>query len=124
MKTLIFKSIVILVIIVSTSYYLYYLNTGKPLIDEIPSIDISTIVKSTRIIDYAVKQSPTNKNSVYKWIDENGKTHYSSEALNDKNATEVAIDISPNFVREFEAKAMHDAKEVQTLVDERDKKIE
>lgn len=167
MKTLIFKSILIVGIALGIANYVFYLNSGKMLIDGLSSIELSSMLPSKSDIRNAVsvaKEIPSdvassfdnnddNEQAVYKWIDANGKVHYSSKPPEETtNAREVAIDPNQNIVQRVDTKPkvenksaptiaptsldiqtyspetieklVNDAKEVQTLMNERTRKIE
>lgn len=142
MKSLIIKCIVMILLALGVSNYLIYIKTGKlPFsLDKIPSI-------STPSFNDAPSFISGRKEQAYKWTDENGVTHYSSEAPKEVNNQAQIIEVDPdtNLVQglrmDKEAaptglptgsvynpknvkKLMDDAKAVQEKMNERSKQLE
>ncbi len=167
MKTLIFKSILILGIVLGIVNYMLYLHTGKMMIGELANIDISSVLPSKSELSIMANDIPADivstfegvvddQQAVYKWTDANGKIHYSSEPPDNTLITEtVVIDPNQNIVKRIETQPkeeraagepsvsveptaldiqtykpetietlIKDAKEVQTLMNERTQRLE
>ena len=93
MKTLIFKAVLMIGIMVGISNYLMYLSTGKSpfSFDSLsfgkPSVDASASKLKNLM--------PAGKDQAYKWTDENGTVHYSSEPPSHHQKAEL-IEVNPD----------------------------
>jgi len=142
MKKMIFKALFMLLVVTGLSNYLIYLNTGQApftidsfKLDNISAPDLGNL-------------APQGDDTAYKWVDENGVTQYSSEPPPEHiRAQTLTIDPNTNLVAgtkpkeekkdppktpsgaalptgniykpETINKLMDDAKNVQTLLEDR-----
>ena len=73
MKKMIFKACLMVGIVIGISNYMMYIMTGQTPLSQLNTPDLSI---SSGLNEIKEKVSPTK---VYKWVDENGVTQYSSE---------------------------------------------
>jgi hypothetical protein len=92
MGKLVFKVVALLVITIGISHYGMYLMTGQSPLSgmsfstpELPKLSAPSLPKAT--------------DTAYKWTDENGVTHYSSEAPEHVQAKTIAVDPNTNIVQ-------------------------
>lgn len=87
MKKLIFKCIFVVVVALGASNYMMYIMTGKlPFSkDSLPSFDSPSMPSFSEA-----------KTTAYKWTDENGVTHYSSEPPPDPAKLAEKMEVDPN----------------------------
>lgn len=157
MKTLIFKSLLVVGIILGIANYFLYLKTGTPPINSLPKVDLSSYLPDTTSVKDVISSTSSSKEKVYQWTDENGKTHYSTQLPSDQiKAKEMLINPDVNVVKRLATatkestqhhstsraqhvdtpsanqahspdavnKLIEDAKQVQTLVNERNQQLE
>ncbi len=93
MKKLIIKSVMMIAIFIGISQYFVYIMTGKSPLDGLKAPEISL---STPDIKNAVTGG---KQTVYKWVDANGVTQYTSEAPPAQSATTMELDPNTNIVQ-------------------------
>lgn len=92
MKKLITKAILVVVIALGASNYMLYIMTGKTPFDS-NDMKIPDLSLSSPKLD---KINPLSGSStVYKWVDENGVTQYSSEPP-PENVQRKVLEIDPN----------------------------
>jgi len=142
--------------------YMIYLKTGTLPFSSLPDLSPSSLIPNkstvTNIVNKVSKEVPSNSEpgKVYKWTDEKGKVHYSTEPAQNTAVEEVKVNLDANIVKRFEVpkkeeaklpqnsaatsqenvpvsvnaydpetiqQLIKDAKEVQTLMDERNEKI-
>ncbi len=100
MKKLIFKCTVMVVIFIGISNYGLYLTTGK-----VPSFKSMLPDLSFNTPDVSELTPSFNKDTVYKWVDENGVTQYSSEPPPEQAKAEVmTLDPNTNVIQGLELK--------------------
>ncbi|WNO10357.1 DUF4124 domain-containing protein [Teredinibacter sp. KSP-S5-2] len=151
MKKLIFKVVVMVAVMVGISNYMLYLITGKSPFSasnfKVP--DVSSVSSEIK------KANPMgNKETAYKWTDENGVVHYSSEPPPEQIAEKMEVNPDTNLVQglrkeeeevpgpqsapapglnlpdgsiynpENIKKLVDDAKEIQNMMNERNKQME
>jgi len=92
MGKLIFKAVALLVITVGMSHYGMYLMTGKS-----PLSDFS--FSAPDIPSFSAPSLPQGRETAYKWTDENGVTHYSSEPPQNQQAKAIEVDPNTNLVQ-------------------------
>ncbi|WP_096084613.1 DUF4124 domain-containing protein [Agaribacterium haliotis] len=100
MKGLIIKVAMMLFIVIGISNYLIYIKTGKS-----PFADLGS---GLSFADLKVKAPslPAGKQKAYKWVDEHGVTHYSSEAPPEQMQAQVLeVDPQQNIIQGIEIKA-------------------
>lgn len=89
MAKMIFKMVVMLVVVVGVSNYALYIMTGKT---PFSANDLKMPDISAPSVDSLVNGGKT---TAYKWTDENGVVHYSSEPPPEKQQVEV-LEVDPN----------------------------
>jgi hypothetical protein len=98
MKTLIVKSIMMIIIIVAMVHYALYLRTGKlpwsGWQGETISLPTSLPILPTSLSN-AEDMLPSSKTRVYKWVDEQGVLNYSQEPP-PASITSKAMDVDAN----------------------------
>ncbi|SMF07382.1 protein of unknown function [Alteromonadaceae bacterium Bs31] len=91
MKKLIFKVLIAVVIMVGLSNYGLYLTTGKT---PFANMSFSSLFANTSLDDLK-PELPKGNDTAYKWTDENGLVHYSSEPPSDSE-TAKRLDVDPD----------------------------
>lgn len=99
MKGLIFKMIAMVVVMVGMSNYVLYIMTGRSPFDGFKLPSVSDAIPSS--ID-DITPSIGGKQTVYKWVDENGVTQYSSEPPPDQASTSLELDPNTNVIQAIE----------------------
>lgn len=89
MKKIIFKALFMVAIAIGGSNYLMYIMTGKSPMSLPDSFSLTGP-------DFS-KAIPAKQDKVYKWTDENGKTHFSSEPPPDTESASL-LEVDPNNV--------------------------
>lgn len=92
MKKLVTKAVLVVVIALGASNYMLYIMTGKTPFDS-SDMKVPDLSFSSPKLDDINPLSDSNK--VYKWVDENGVTQYSSEAPPESVKSKI-LDIDPN----------------------------
>ncbi len=99
MKTLIFKSLLLIAIAIGVANYVVYLNTGRGFIDEVPKLDLSSYLPNKNSVEKAMPRLPSGEEQVYKWVDDNGRVHYSTnKAEADVGSQAVDVDSTLTLV--------------------------
>ncbi len=93
MKKLVIKSLMMIAIFIGISQYFVYIMTGKSPLDELKAPEISLSTPDIKDVVTGGKQT------VYKWVDENGVTQYTSEAPPEQSATAMELDPNTNIVQ-------------------------
>lgn len=94
MKKLIIKCIVMVIVFMGVSQYFVYIMTGKSPLDNfnIPNLSLNK--------DSISNFASGGKQTVYKWVDENGVTQYSAEApAADQQVKTLELDPNMNIVQ-------------------------
>lgn len=109
MGKLVFKAIAMLVVTIGISHYGMYLMTGRS-----PLSDLS--FSKLELPSFSAPALPQGKETAYKWKDENGVTHYSSEAPQHLQSTTIEVDPNTNLVQatKLPEKPKEDSKEPAT----------
>ncbi|WP_221628264.1 DUF4124 domain-containing protein [Teredinibacter franksiae] len=139
MGKLVIKVVVMMGLMLGISNYMFYIMTGKS-----PFFDGSTSLSAPSLSDFT-PSLPVGKDTAYKWTDEKGVVHYSSEPPPDvtQQVKKLEVDPNTNLVQGLEAKPvvpeaneqpvantapmvpggaqqlLKDAKNVQKLLDDR-----
>ncbi len=96
MKKLIIKSILMICVFMGISQYFVYIMTGKSPLDGFKTPDLSFGSDD-------IKNAVTGgKQTVYKWVDENGVTQYTAEPPPEQAVTAVELDPNMNIVKGVE----------------------
>lgn len=111
MKTLIFKAVLMILIMVGISNYLMYIMTGKA---PFSFGDMSLNMPEASISELK-SHIPAGKEQAYKWTDANGTVHYSSEPPPENHAVElIHVDPNTNLVQGLRS----EPKKVETQVNQ------
>ncbi|TVZ39792.1 uncharacterized protein DUF4124 [Alteromonadaceae bacterium 2753L.S.0a.02] len=88
---LVIKLIVMVIVMLGISNYVLYIMTGKTPFssDSLPSIS------APKLSDLKPKL-PAGKDKVYKWTDDKGVVHYSSEAPQQTTEATETLEVDPN----------------------------
>lgn len=91
MKSLIIKCIIMVMLALGVSNYLIYIKTGKmPFsFDRFNAPSFSALPDVPKLIGGGKEQA-------YKWTDENGVTHYSSEPPQELGKQALLLEVDPN----------------------------
>lgn len=146
-KKLVIKATFMVLVFMGVSQYFVYIMTGKSPLEnfKMPSFSASDLKEDVSNLATGGKQT------VYKWVDENGVTQYTAEPPPDQAATSVELDPNANIIQGVEMpededaptaapqvsmpdgniynpqsikKLMDDAKNVQTLLNDRQKTLD
>ncbi len=93
MKKLIIKCVMMIAIFFGISQYFLYLTTGKSPLDGLKTSEIQLSAPDIKNITASGKQT------VYKWVDANGVTQYTSEAPPEQAVTAMELDPNTNIVQ-------------------------
>lgn len=85
-KKLVIKVIVLVVVMVGISNYAVYLMTGRSPFS----------AKDIALPSISVPKLPAGKDTAYKWVDEKGVVHYSTEPPPQAAANAQKIEVDPN----------------------------
>ncbi len=99
LKGLIFKMIAMVIVMVGISNYMLYIMTGRSPFDGFKLPSVSDAIPNS--ID-DIKPSLGGKQTVYKWVDENGVTQYSSEPPPNQATTSLELDPETNIIQSVE----------------------
>jgi len=92
-KKLLVKLVLTVVVALGISNYSLFLLTGK---NPFANVSLPNLSFSSEDLDAFSSSSPlSSTETTYKWTDENGLTHYSSEAPAENKLVEV-IEVNPN----------------------------
>lgn len=96
-KKLVIKVIVLVVIMVGISNYGVYLMTGR----------LPFSVNDITLPSVSVPKLPVGKDTAYKWVDDRGVVHYSTEPppLAAANAKKLELDPNQNLIKGLEPAA-------------------
>lgn len=98
-KKLVVKVTIMMVIMVGVGNYAVYLMTGKSPFStddiKVPKLGVPKLEVPV-LSNLSVPSLPAQKETAYKWTDENGVVHYSTEPPENQQAAVKKLEVDPN----------------------------